>query len=223
VAFVPVHPYDVKGRPPINRKNEVFAVNRKDGLTVERIKFDADRPIESLKSPPREFRNADLPRLARADEPRIEAHPMKDALGGKSALAKAAGIPLCFDHKSQTFMMAKQVTQGNRNVTVLAPITNRGGNLQSRSGGFSGGGYSGGGYRGGSGGSGGGSRGGGGSSGGSRGGGGSGGSSGGSHGGGGSSGGGSHGGGGGGGGSSSGGSSSGGSSSGSSSGGGGHH
>src|SRR3984885_1617182 len=32
VAIVPIHPYDVKGRPPINRKEQVFALNNKDGL-----------------------------------------------------------------------------------------------------------------------------------------------------------------------------------------------
>jgi hypothetical protein len=219
VAFVPIHPYDVKGRPPINRKDEVFAVSNRHGLRVEPVKFDTNRPIELLKSPPREFRSAFLPPLSRADEPHAEAHQIKDALGSKGALARAAGIPLSFDHKSQTFNMAKLVMQGNKSMTVFAPISNRGGNLQARAGSFSGGGsYGGGGSRGGGGSggsSGGGSRGGGG---------GSGSSGGGSHsggGGGGSSGGGSHGGGGGGG--SSGGSSSAASSSAGSSSGGGSH
>ncbi|MGP8173020.1 MAG: FecR domain-containing protein [Terracidiphilus sp.] len=233
VAFVPLHPYDVKGRPPINRKEEVFAVNEKNGLSVEWVKLDADRPIESLNLPPKEFRNAYFPPLSRANEPHLEAHQVEDGLGSKGALAKAAGIPLSFDHKSQSFMMARQVTLENRSVTVMAPMTNRSGNLQARGGSFAGGhgGYSGGGSgglssggsrgSGGGGSSGGGSRGSGGgggsSGGGSRGGGGGGsfsggGSSGGSHGGGGSSGG-----------SSSGGGSGGGSSSAGSSGGGGHH
>ncbi|MGA3136479.1 MAG: FecR family protein [Terracidiphilus sp.] len=232
VAFVPLHPYDVKGRPPINRKEEVFAVNDKKGLSVERVKFDPERPIESLNSPPREFRNAYFPPLSRADEPHLAAHQLEDGFASKGALAKATGIPLSFDHKSQSFMMAKQVMQGNTSVTVMAPMTNRSGNLQARGGSFAGGhvGFSGGGGSrggGGSGGfSGGGSRGGGGSSGssggGSRGGGGGGGSSGGSHGGGGSSGGGSSGGGSSGGGSSGGSSSAGSSSAGGSSAGGGH-
>jgi hypothetical protein len=233
VAFVPLHPYDVKGRPPINQKEEVFAVNDKNGLSVERVKFDADRPIESLSLPPKEFRDVYFPPLSRANEPHLEAHQLEDGFASKGALAKATGVPLSFDHKSQSFMMAREVTQGNKSMTVMAPMTNRSGNLQARGGSFAGahGGYSGGGgSRGGGGGGGfsgggssGGSHGGGGSSGGgSRGGGGGGGfsgggSSGGSHGGGGSSGGSSSGG------SSSAGSSSGGSSSaGGSSGGGGH-
>ena len=34
VGFVPIHPYDVKGRPPVNRKGEVYAVNNKNGLVT---------------------------------------------------------------------------------------------------------------------------------------------------------------------------------------------
>ena len=160
VAFVPIHPYDVKGKPPINGKEEVFAVRNKNGLSVELVKLEAGRPIEFLKSPPREYRNAYLPPLARAEEPRMEAHQLREAMGSKGTVARA-GIPLSFDHKSGNFMIAQHVMQGNRSVTVMEPMSNHSGNLQARGGSFSGGA----GFRGGSGGSsGGGSRGGGGGS-----------------------------------------------------------
>jgi hypothetical protein len=202
VAVVPIHPFDVKGRPPINRKETVFALNNKNGLSVERLKFEPGKPIEELKSPPREFRSDYLPPLSRAETPRMEAHVMKDGLRGGRLTATNKGVPLSFNAKSQTFNMSREVMHGTKTATVSTPVTNHGGTLQARGGSFAGGhgGFSsGGGAR--SGGSGG--------SGGAHGGGGSGG--GGSHGasgGGGSSGGGSHGGGGG---SSGGGSSSGGS------------
>jgi hypothetical protein len=173
VGFVPIHPYDVKGRPPINGKEEVFAVNNKNGLSLERVKFDPGHTIDVLKSPPREFRNAYLHPLARADAPRMEAHAMKEPLAGNKGV-RAANVPIRFDSKSQTFMVSKQVMHGGKSATVSTPISNRAGNLQARGGSFAGG-----------------------HGGGSHGGGGSGGSGGGSHGGGsGSSGGGSHGGGG---------------------------
>ncbi|HMD78072.1 MAG TPA: hypothetical protein VKG86_11950, partial [Terracidiphilus sp.] len=198
VAYVPIHPYDVKGQPPINRKDRVFAVNNRSGLLVEPVKFETGRPILWLQSPPKEFRNAYLAPLSRADEPHMEAHQLKDAFStAKGTVAEAPGIQLSFDRKSESFMMHEHVMQGNKNMVVMAPITNRGGNLQNRGGSFGGGhvgfsgGGGGGGSRGGSFGGGGGSRSGGGSSGSSSGGSHSGGSSG-------SGGGGSHGGGGGG-------------------------
>ena len=195
VGFVPLHPYDVKGRPPINRKEEVFALNNRNGLTITRLRFEPGRPIEELKSPPREFRTAYLPPLSRAGAPHMEAHVMRDGARGGNLIA-VKGVPVNFNSKMQSFTISKEVVHGTRTATVTAPITNRGGTLQARGGSFAGahGGVSGGG----------GARSGGGFSGGSHGGGG----------GGSSAGGGSHGGGGGGGGSSAGGGSSGGGSSG---------
>jgi hypothetical protein len=188
VAFVPIHPYDVKGKPPINQKEEVFAVNNKNGLSIEKLKFDPARTVEYLKEPPREFRTAYLRPLTRADVPRMETHSMREpSLMSKGVVARA-GVPLSFDPKMHSFMMPHQVMKGEKSVTVMTPVSNRSGNLQARSGSFAGGhgGSSGGGGSrgGGSSSSGGGSRGGGGGGGGGN-------SGGGSHGGGGSSGGGS--------------------------------
>jgi len=139
VAFVPLHPYDVKGRPAINQKEEVFALNSKNALSDELVKLDPNHRIEALKLPPKEFRSAAFPPLAHADEPRMFTYTMKDGLASKGSV-KAPGIQLSFDHKSQSFLMAKQVTQGGKSITVMAPMNNRSGNLQARGGTFSGGG-----------------------------------------------------------------------------------
>jgi hypothetical protein len=139
VAFVPLHPYDVKGRPPINEKEEVFAVNNKNGLSIEKIRLDPGHSIEYLKEPPREYRTTYLLPLPAADVPRMEAHMMRDSLPRDKAVAiKTAGIPLSFDPKSQSFMMARQVMKGEKTVTVVAPVSSRFGNLQARGGSFAG-------------------------------------------------------------------------------------
>jgi hypothetical protein len=173
-AFVPIHPYDAKGRPPLNRKEEVFVVDNRKGLAMVRGRLDPSLPVQLLDGPPKEFNKAFYPALAHADAPQMTALAMKDALFGiNREHARATGVPLSFDHKSQSFMMERQVMQGSKSVTVAAPINNNRGNLQSRadhfsggSGGYQGGGNSGGGYHGGGASGGGGSRGGGGSGGG---------------------------------------------------------
>jgi hypothetical protein len=187
VGFVPLHPYDVKGQPALNAKHIVFEVTGKNEIKLQPVRFDSSHPIEFLKEPPREYRNEALRPLARAEEPRMEAHVVNEP-GRKGGEVSRAGIPIHFDPKSLSFMAPREEMRGGKTATVFAPMTNHGGNLQSRAGSFSGGS----GFRGGSsGGSSGGFHGGGssGSSGGSHGGGSSGGSGGGSRGGGGSSGG----------------------------------
>jgi hypothetical protein len=138
VAFVPIHPRDVKGQLPVNRLGKIFQLGDKKGTTVVPVTFDPTRPIEVLKAPPKEFREEHLAPLAKAETPHLEAHMMKEIHAGKDVMAKTSGIPLSFDHKSQSFMMPRQVMQGNKSVTVFAPVTNRGGDLQAR-GGYSGG------------------------------------------------------------------------------------
>ena len=141
-AFVPIHPRDVKDKPPLNGRHEVFAVNSRGGVRVERVVPGPEHSIETLKDAPREFRTSVQFPLARAAEPHAEAHALKDAGAGHGAIAKA-GVPIAFDHKSQSFMMATQQIHGGHSVTVMAPISNHSGNLQAHSGGggsFGGGG-----------------------------------------------------------------------------------
>ncbi len=137
VGFVPVHPRDVKDRPPVNHKNPVFAVNPKGGShLIERVEFPTGRPVELLKEPPHGLRMSYAPPLVRADEPRMTAHPIRDVTISKGIPAKATPIPIVFDHRTQTFVTTHQEMHGNRPVTVTAPINNRGGTLQPRAGGF---------------------------------------------------------------------------------------
>jgi hypothetical protein len=140
VAFVPVHPRDVKDRPPVNRRNVLFAVNSKNPRMIERIESPVGRPISLLREPPKEFRNASMPALARADEPHMTAHQIREVAAVKGMPIRSTGTPITFDHRSQSFMMARQEIHAGHTVTVNAPITNSGGNLQSRAVGPSGGG-----------------------------------------------------------------------------------
>ena len=139
VAFVPLHPYDVKGQPAINARHWVFVVTARNEITVRPEKFEPNLPIEYLKSPPREFRTAFLRPLTSAEAPRMEAHAFPHALSNKAAEVSQAAVPIHFDPKSQSFMVAKQEMRAGRSTTVLAPMSNRYGSLQTRGPSYSGG------------------------------------------------------------------------------------
>jgi hypothetical protein len=141
VAFVPIHPKDVKGNAPLNAEHGFAPLHDKDGYTLTPVKFDPVHPVEMMKSPPREFRSEPAPVLAKADAPRLEAHSANDV--NKTGLQKTTAIPLSFDHRSQGFSTSHAVMQGGHSVMVSSA-------LGHVSGGSSGSGGSGGGFHGGS-------------------------------------------------------------------------
>ena len=138
VAFAPLHPYDVKGRPAINARHTVFAISGKNDAVIQSVRFERNLPIEYLKQAPKEFRASPMAPLALAEAPRMEAHPFRDVAGSKTAPGARTGIAIHFDAKSQTFLMARQQVHSGKTTTAFAPISNRSGTLQARAAGFSG-------------------------------------------------------------------------------------
>jgi FecR protein len=137
-AYVPIHPHDVPGRLPINLKHGVFQTSGRKGESVERVAFNPSTPVKVLNGTPKEFRAAYYPPLQRAEAPRLEAHLIKNGLvPGKNAIAKSPGTAITFNHKTQSFMVARQVTIGNRNTTVTEHFGGRGSNAQMHAGGGS--------------------------------------------------------------------------------------
>jgi hypothetical protein len=143
VAFVPIHPRDVRDRLPVNRKAPAFAVGPKNERTLQRIALNTPHTVELMKEPPREFRNEAPTPLPHVAEPHMEGHQIHDSLIAKG-MTPHAGIPITFNHHSQSFMMPSHVMEGNQIGSGLTPITNHGGDLQAHSGVTSGGGFHGG-------------------------------------------------------------------------------
>ncbi|HEY2035487.1 MAG TPA: hypothetical protein VGG96_00620, partial [Steroidobacteraceae bacterium] len=149
-GFVPIHPRDVAGKPPLNLQHGVFVPIEKRG-TLERVAFHPDTSIKLLGGPPKEFARLERPTLQRAEEPRPEAHRVAEAgraggkelsvreLGGKDsgkagvAEVRRVGTPITFDHRSQSFVLSHPVTQGGRTVTIAEHFG--GGSIGGRSGG----------------------------------------------------------------------------------------
>jgi hypothetical protein len=149
VAVVPVHPHDVKNHAPVSHNNPVFIVNPKGGHLIERTAFPTGHRVELLNEPPKGLRTVYAPPLQHADEPRMTARSInnnvqlaRDGAVKTGPVPVRGPVPISFDHKTQTFMMAHQEMHGSRTVTVNAPISNHSGTLQSRAAGFSGGGTS---------------------------------------------------------------------------------
>ena len=144
VAYVPIHPRDEKGKPPINRVHGVFAIRDKQGQSVERISLEAGSSIKLLSTPPKEFRSVSSPTLSRAGDPHVNAYRLAGTMvAAKSSAVREPGTTLTFDHKSQSFMVAKQVMQANKNAPELRAFNSRIGNTQTHAGsarGFGGGG-----------------------------------------------------------------------------------
>jgi hypothetical protein len=129
-AFVPLHPKDVKGQPPLNREHGFAVGKAREGIRLEPVVFGAGHELEAMKEAPREFRHAEEPALAHAEAPRMETRTLHD----KPGVTARAVIPMTFN-RQQGFVTSRQVIQGGRSVTVNAPV--------GRVGGTTGGGFSG--------------------------------------------------------------------------------
>jgi hypothetical protein len=144
VGYVPLHPNDVAGKPPINLKNGVFAITGKKGDSMELADFDAGKPVKLLAEAPKEFRQPYLEPLKIAEVPHAEAysafHTQAMVRGVEAGRApseakgfamKEQGAPITFDRKSQSFTVARQVMEGGRPSTVVQTLGGRGASYQS--------------------------------------------------------------------------------------------
>jgi hypothetical protein len=122
-GFVPIHPRDVAGKPPLNLQHGVFVPVKKQGNTLERVAFDRGTSVKLLGGPPKEFERPYRPALQRGDEPRLEAHLARDSAKDGTSVGNRAGLrpvgtPITFDHKSQSFVLAHQIPQAGKTVTI---------------------------------------------------------------------------------------------------------
>jgi hypothetical protein len=133
LAYVPIHPKDAPGKTPLNQVHGVFAITDKHRNSVEVARLDPSRGIKLLANPPRQFRNADAPVLARAANPEVQAHHLSDVMVARKATdVKAPGTRLTFDHRSQSFMVAKHDAAGSRSNAERAVVNNHIGSIQAR-------------------------------------------------------------------------------------------
>jgi hypothetical protein len=126
VGFVPRHPNDVKGKPPLNLKHGIILPPIKPGEPVRHVAVESTQRVKVLDKAPREFQRDFVARLLPVSAPQIRAHLMQEATRGQStAAANNADSHIVYDYKSQKFMMPASTGVGvkGREVAVggIAP------------------------------------------------------------------------------------------------------
>lgn len=116
VGFVPAHPNDVKGRPPLNLKLGAFFPSRKPGDPVRRVDVDPSRRITVLDKVPREFRGESNLQAVRVSAPEIHGHLMQQATAWNKSLPDSARAhpSITYDYKSGQSLMAGSSVGGAR-------------------------------------------------------------------------------------------------------------
>ncbi len=148
LGFVPLHPRDQRGKPPVNLRHGLFTLTGRPDRPIERTALAAGSHPKLLDATPKDFRSPAPPMLTRVDAPRLAVHMMHEPPAtfatDHKTIRSAPASTLTFNNRSQRFVLATRVTDNaGRSHTFSAPITTRGGAIASsggRSNGFGGGG-----------------------------------------------------------------------------------
>lgn len=147
-GFVPTHPHDQKGKPPINLKHGIFTVSAKEaGEHIERVDFNPKEKVETLSGPPKEFRSGAYSEFAKAERPEIHARLIaSSAPGAQSKDAKGNESKITYDYGKGKFIQSGVELAGRTTKPLVVGGLNPRGGFSGGSGGRSGGsGYRGGG------------------------------------------------------------------------------
>jgi hypothetical protein len=138
LGYVPMHPRDRHGLPPVNLRHGLYQRTDKPAHPVERVALDGKSSPKVLDSTPKEFRTPAPTQLARADAPQVAVHMMHEGpRTGANGVAspRAVSSSLTFDQHSNRFMLATRVTDGGHTHTFTEPMSDRGGHINPGTGG----------------------------------------------------------------------------------------
>lgn len=119
IGFVPAHPKDVKGKPPVNLKEGILIPPSRPGERTERVTPGPSQKISVLDKAPREFRSESFSQGLRVSPPEIHAHLVQEA-GRESTLSLSAHAtpPITYDYKSHHFLMPASIVTGEKSKEV---------------------------------------------------------------------------------------------------------
>lgn len=129
VGFVPLHPRDVAGQPPLNRTHGILMMH---GRTVQEVAYDPHQPLRVLGSEPRHFMKPVFSHLEGAKAPNLIVHrveaPARPLAGGHGPQRTR----LTYDRFTQSFLLKGPVLEHGRTVQRVQAFVGHTGMLQAR-------------------------------------------------------------------------------------------
>jgi FecR protein len=117
VGFVPRHPDDVKGKPPINLKHGIIVPALRPGEETRQIAWNPSQKLTFLDKAPKEFAReiAAKPLPVTVPAPEIHAHVVEEsARNNGTNSANHADSHIVYNYKTQTFMMRASTVAGTK-------------------------------------------------------------------------------------------------------------
>ena len=104
-GFVPRHPMDVDGKPPLNLKHGMLVPPSKAGQPVQLVTPDSSRKITVLNKEPKQFQSAASLHAPAVSAPPIRASFMPDKTRESSLVAaNRQSPPITYNYRTQKFM-----------------------------------------------------------------------------------------------------------------------
>ncbi|MGB6197962.1 MAG: FecR domain-containing protein, partial [Candidatus Acidiferrales bacterium] len=130
--YVPRHPSDVKGKPPLNLKYGVYEAKNGPLGPFELTDFKATQKYTVLEEAPKEFRDAQLSQFATVARPEIT--------GRVIVAANRSAAPIKFDYSTRNFVQAGTPMAGHTSRPVVVGKLSASGRYSGGSAGDAGGG-----------------------------------------------------------------------------------
>jgi len=118
VGFVPPHPNDVKGKPPINLQEGMLIPPSRPGERIERVALGSWQKVTVLNKPPREVPSGPGNTALHVSAPEIHAHLFEEAFPGSSLSLSARTVQIIYDYKSHQFLTPASAAGGGKSKEV---------------------------------------------------------------------------------------------------------
>jgi hypothetical protein len=128
-GFVPRHPNDIRGKPPINLAHGLLVPLDKSSRILEVVRVKDTEPVKILAQAPKEFRGESVPERPNVLRPDIQAHLMPTA-GSRTQNAEIKNVrAITYDFDKRDFVRSAPGSAGaahDAKPEVVASLTGNG-------------------------------------------------------------------------------------------------